>query len=129
MDFDIIGKAVTGVAIMIILDIVAGFSAAVSRGEVDSKKLREGLMHKVALMLAVTLAIALEYENKMLELGISIPIVTAMSTYIIIMEACSVYENIRRINPEFRFTALEDIFKEFDKKDKEKDDEHDTDQR
>lgn len=118
VDFAIINKAVTGVALMIVLDIAAGFVAAVSRGEVDSKKLREGLMHKVGLMLAVALAIAMEYENAMFDLGIDIPIVTAMSTYIIIMEACSVYENIRKINPEFRFTKLEDIFKELDKKDK-----------
>lgn len=118
VDFAIINKAVTGVALMIVLDIAAGFVAAVSRGEVDSKKLREGLMHKVGLMLAVALAIAMEYENAMFDLGINIPIVTAMSTYIIIMEACSVYENIRKINPEFQFTKLEDIFKELDKKDK-----------
>lgn len=118
VDFALINKAVTGVAVMIVLDIVAGFVAAVSRGDVDSKKLREGLMHKVGLMLAVALAIAMEYENAMFDLGINIPIVTAMSAYIIIMEACSVYENIRKINPEFRFTKLEDIFNELDKKDK-----------
>jgi hypothetical protein len=110
-DMAIIGRAGVGIAIMIVLDIVAGFSAAVSRGEVDSQKLREGLMHKLALVLGYALAIALEYENAVLHLGIDVPLVSGVAAYIALMEACSVYENVRLINPEFEFTNFDNLFK------------------
>lgn len=110
-DISIIGEAGAGIAIMIVLDIVAGFSSAVTRGEVDSRILREGLMHKLALILAYALAIALEYENTILDLGIDVPIVMGVAAYIVVMEACSVYENIRSINPDFAFTSFDEIFR------------------
>lgn len=110
-DIAIIGRAGIGIAIMIVLDIVAGFSAAVSRGEVDSKKLREGLMHKLAIVIAYALAIALEYENAILKLGVDVPLVSGVATYIALMEACSIYENIKLINSDFRFDKFEDLFK------------------
>lgn len=116
-DLAIVGQAAAGIAIMIVLDVVAGLSAAISRGEVDSKRLREGLMHKLALIIAYALAIALEYENAVLHLGINVPLVTGVAAYIIIMEACSVYENIRLINPDFRFEKFDDLFKSGERED------------
>lgn len=115
-DMTIIGDAAIGIMIMICLDIVAGLVSAASRGEINSTKLRQGLLHKLGLVLAFALAVALEYEESILPIGMSAPLVVPVSVYIIITEACSVYENIRTINPDFTFTGFDDLFKKIDKK-------------
>lgn len=110
VDFEFVSKAAAGIFIMITLDVAAGLTAAISRGEVDSKILREGLMHKLALMIAFALAVALEYESSVLDLGIQVPLITGISAYIMLMEACSVYENIRSVNPDFEFEGFDKLF-------------------
>lgn len=114
-DMTIIGDAAIGIMIMICLDILAGLVSAASRGEINSTKLRQGLLHKLGLVLAFALAVALEYEEHVLPIGMSTPLVVPVSVYIIITEACSVYENIRTINPDFTFTGFDDLFKKIDK--------------
>lgn len=121
-DINIIGKAAAGVLILIALDIVAGITAAASNGEIDSSKLRHGLFHKVGQVLAFALSVALEYEEHVLPLGMDVPLVLPVSAYLILMEACSVYENIKSINPEFKFTSFEDLFKTIHDNDKEQQD-------
>lgn len=111
MNFVFIGKAAAGVGLMIVLDILSGFTAAASNGELSSKRLREGLMHKLAVVLAVALAVALEWEQTILPIGLNVPIVSAVATYIIIMETCSIYENVKKINPEFEWQGLDNLFK------------------
>lgn len=115
-DMTIIGDAAIGIMIMICLDILAGLVSAASRGEINSTKLRQGLLHKLGLVLAFALAVALEYEEHVLPIGMSTPLVVPVSVYIIVTEACSVYENIRTINPDFTFTGFDDLFKKIDKK-------------
>ena len=117
---EIIGEAGLGILIMIALDIIAGIVAAASNGNIDSSKLRHGLFHKIGLILAFALSVALEWLEHSLPLGIDVPLVLPVSAYIILMEACSVYENIRAINPDFKFQSFEDLFK---RKEKENDNE------
>lgn len=95
---------------MIALDVVAGIASAASRGELDSTKLRMGLLHKLGLVLAFALAVALEWEESVLAIGIEVPLVVPVTAYIVLMEACSVYENIKSMNPDFRFEKFEDLF-------------------
>lgn len=111
MDINIIGEAGVGVLVMIALDVVAGIASAASRGEIDSTKLRMGLLHKLGLVLAFALAVALEWEEDVLAIGIEVPLVVPVAAYIVLMEACSVYENIKSVNPDFRFKKFEDLFK------------------
>lgn len=115
IDITIIGNAAAVAGAMIALDVVAGLVSAASRGELDSTKLRQGLMHKAGLCLAFSLAIVLEYGESVVPLGISVPLVIPVVSYIILMEACSVYENIKRINPDFEFSRFEDLFDKIDK--------------
>lgn len=111
MSFEFISRAAIGIGIMIVLDVVAGITAAASNGDIDSKKLRQGLMHKLGLVIAFALSVALEYECSILPLDITVPLVAPISVYIVFMEACSVYENITQINPDFRPEKLEDLFR------------------
>ena len=106
-----IGTAAAGVLAMISLDVLAGILSAASRGDLSSRKLREGLMHKLALVLAFSLAVALEWCEHSLPMGVEVPLVLPVAAYIIIMEACSVYENIRSVNPDFRFTKFDELFR------------------
>ena len=96
---------------MISLDVLAGILSAASRGDLSSRKLREGLMHKLALVLAFSLAVALEWCEHSLPMGVEVPLVLPVAAYIIIMEACSVYENIKSVNPDFKFTGFDELFR------------------
>lgn len=78
-------------------------------------------MHKLALVLAFSLAVALEWCEHSIPMGIEVPLVLPVSAYIIIMEACSVYENIKSVNPDFTFTGFDELFrfKDGDKEEEE----------
>lgn len=105
-----ITAAASVVGIMIILDVVSGIASAASRGELRTSKLREGLMHKLALVLTIVLAIALEYASDVLPIDVKVPLVIPVCAYITLMEACSVYENIKSMNPDVRVQSFEDLF-------------------
>ena len=101
--------AVAGV--MILLDIVAGIASAASRGDIDSTTLRQGLWHKLGSILAMALGLALEYACDVLPLDISLPLFVPIASYIVLMEACSIYENLKLLNPELHIESLEDLFR------------------
>lgn len=105
-----ITAAASVVGIMITLDVVSGIASAASRGELRTSKLREGLMHKLALVLTIVLAIALEYASDVLPIDVKVPLVIPVCAYITLMEACSVYENIKSMNPDVRVQSFEDLF-------------------
>lgn len=105
-----ITAAASVVGIMITLDVVSGIASAASRGELRTSKLREGLMHKLALVLTIVLAISLEYASDVLPIDVKVPLVIPVCAYITLMEACSVYENIKSMNPDVRVQSFEDLF-------------------
>lgn len=108
--WDTIGAAASVVGIMISLDVISGVASAASRGDLQTPILRRGLMHKLALVIAVALAVALEYATDVLPIDVTIPLVIPVCSYIAIMEACSVYENIKKMNPDVRIDNFEDLF-------------------
>lgn len=108
--WETIGEAASICGIMIALDIIAGMISAASRGELRSRELRQGLFHKAASMIIIALAIALEQACGILDLGISMPIVIPTTAYIVIMEACSIYENAKTIDPDLHIKSIEDLF-------------------
>ena len=52
--------AIAGAAFMMLFDLVSGFAAAVINKEVSSSKMREGLAHKMVLLLFIALSLAVE---------------------------------------------------------------------
>lgn len=106
-----IAAAAAVVAVMIVLDVLAGLLSAASRGDIDSSTLRHGLLHKLALVVAFALALVLEYAESILDIGACVPLVVPVATYITVMEACSVYENLRRVNPDLHIKSFEDLFR------------------
>lgn len=100
---------------MMVMDIVTGFAGAVVTHSVSSKKMREGIGHKVMLILTIMLAVLVQiFSTHIGDLGIIVPLILPVCVYIIVMEITSVIENITTAYPELKDTPL---VKLFDRKD------------
>ena len=93
-----------------VLDFGTGLVKAIKERNYNSSVMREGLLHKCGSILCVTLGILVEYANSYLGLGISVPIASAICTYISLMEIGSIIENIGKINPEIVPEKLREYF-------------------
>lgn len=89
---------VVGVAIL--ADIVTGILNALYHGEMNSTKLREGLFHKLAEVIATGISGLAGYGVKYVDIGFNIPVLEAVSAYIVVMEFVSVCENLAKMNPQ-----------------------------
>lgn len=92
--------------VMIVLDIVLGFSQAVATHTVDSSTMRKGLWHKVAYLGAWGVAWVFAFAMQFADLGFVVPTVDAVSVYVIAMEGVSCLENVARLNPDLSGSAL-----------------------
>lgn len=74
-----------------IADIVTGFIQAVINNNVDSQKMRNGLLHKVALVVILILGFIIE-----LTFGLKI-VSKSVCVFIIFMETISIAENLKKM--------------------------------
>ena len=101
------------VCVLILMDVLSGFIAAVQNGDVSSSAMREGIFHKLAELLLMALALLVDY---MLEyppfdsIGIPTEIVLLVVGYLAVMEMISVIENICKINPGLPIAKIMRIF-------------------
>lgn len=98
------------VFIFIVLDFISGIIKAVKEQNLDSTKMREGLFHKLGFILAIILAIAIEYAMLHMELGFTIPVADGVCIFIVLTEIVSILENICGINPKLNNNAFLKIF-------------------
>lgn len=98
------------VGVLIILDIISGVVKAMSNSGLDSTKLRQGLYHKVAYIIIMALATALQVASGSVDLGYDVPLVAPCAIYIVITEVVSIVENVLVINPELNAGALRALF-------------------
>lgn len=97
--------------VMMILDVMSGFGAALIRGEVSSTKMREGLGHKAMLVLMVAVAIVLQAATLHIgDMGWSFPLIVPCCVYIIVMELSSIMENASGAYPALAGTPLMRLF-------------------
>lgn len=75
-------------------DIITGFIQAVINNDVDSTKMRTGLLHKILLILILFLSILLDITFNLSFCSKSV------SIYIIIMEILSICENLTKAGVE-----------------------------
>lgn len=75
-------------------DIITGFIQAVINNDVDSTKMRTGLLHKILLILILFLSILLDITFNLSFCSKSV------SIYIIIMEILSICENLTKAGLE-----------------------------
>lgn len=100
---------------MMVMDIVTGFAGAIVTHSVSSKKMREGIGHKVMLILTIMLAVLVQiFSTHIGDLGIVVPLILPVCIYIIVMEITSVIENITTAYPELKDTPLVKLFNQKD---------------
>lgn len=98
--------ACCAVGVAIAMDVITGFVNAVVRGEVASSKMREGFLHKFAIIMIMAVSIFLNYSAAYVNIGFEVPLVEAAAGYIVVMELASILENIRKMNPELSSNPL-----------------------
>lgn len=76
--------------IFIAIDIISGYVQAVINKNVDSKIMREGLLHKFLLILVILLGYVIQFA---FSLSFVAPTITV---YICIMELMSILENLKK---------------------------------
>ena len=112
------------VCVWALFDVITGLTKAFSTNTYSSTKMREGLWHKAAIIAVCILAYALEMVTGLMdfsilpgwEQGMTIPIVNAVTAYIVVMETGSIIENIVAINPELCDKSLLKFFGKFSEK-------------
>lgn len=99
-------------AILIAMDYVTGISAAASRGDLQSSKMREGLWHKLSEVGAILLAYLVAEEGHYIGLPYQIDIlIPAVLIWISVMEITSILENLAVLNPDLASDGFLQIFK------------------
>lgn len=98
------------VGIFIALDFLTGVLKSFKEKNYTSTIMREGLYHKVGSVLCVLLGYIVDYTQVFLDIGVTIPVTTAICVYIVLMEIGSIIENISILNPEIVPTIIQSYF-------------------
>lgn len=101
------------VACFIALDFITGLLKAFKEKNYSSSTMREGLLHKCASALCIVFGVIVDYGQQFVDIGINIPVASAICGYIILMECGSIIENIGAINPEIMPTKIRELFSKF----------------
>ena len=94
------------VLIFIAFDVLTGLIKAMALEGLNSTVLRKGMYHKLSEIIVVIGAGLLEYGAEYINLGIDLPALFAVASYICIMELVSILENLAMLNP-----SLHKLFK------------------
>lgn len=103
------------VAVFIIFDIITGLLKAFKQKEYNSTVMRQGLYHKCGSVVCVLFGTLIDYTQKYIDIGVSIPVLKAICVYIILMEITSIIENICLLNPDIMPEKLTQYFKKLTK--------------
>ncbi len=108
------------VLVLEVFDIVTGWIQAAVNQTFSSTKMREGLWHKMVLILIVCLAIVLQgFTSHIGDTGWSMPLIYPVCAYIAVMEVASILENVKSAYPDIADSPL---FKLFDNANKTQED-------
>ena len=94
----------------IALDFLTGIVKAFATNSFTSTKMREGLFHKVGLILCMILGGLVDFAQGHLDLGAAVPVAAAICVYICLMEITSIIENVCKINPQIVPDKLISLF-------------------
>ena len=110
----------------IVFDIITGYLQAIANKCVDSSVMRAGFWHKLALILALILSAmidsAINFEPLIGQaIGVNAPVFEGACIFVVAMEATSILENIKKLNPDLAdkkvFKMLADKTETEDKED------------
>lgn len=108
--------------LMMLADIAVGFVGATVRHDISSTKMREGIGHKVMVLVLIAVAYLLGVGlGHVSGIEAEIPSTEVVCWYVVVMELASILENVSLAWPEFADTRLFRYFSGFAGSD---DDEH-----
>ena len=103
--------AITAALVLMVFDVICGLIGAIARRDFQSRRMREGLFHKVMLTLVVCLAFLLQgFTSHVADLGFSVPLIVPVCVYICLMEVASVLETISDTVPDLSDSPLFRLF-------------------
>lgn len=106
--------------VMMCADVVVGFIQAAINNRLSSTKMRQGLLHKVLILILIFVCLAIEIGiSHTVKLPYDIPTCVVVCGYVIIMELVSILENIAKGYPQFADSQLFKLFNLSDKDNKE----------
>lgn len=106
--------------VMMCADVIVGFIQAAINNRLSSTKMRQGLLHKVLILILIFVCLAIEIGiSHTVKLPYDIPTCGVVCGYVIIMELVSILENIARGYPQFADSQLFKLFNLSDKDNKE----------
>lgn len=110
INFSNIGWEIVTPLIFSFCDVLSGYIQAIINKDLDSQKMREGLLRKILLIMVVILSVIVEFT-------MNIPLVAkVISVYIILMELTSILENLTKAG--VNFGKLAELLKITNKEDK-----------
>lgn len=100
--------------LMMLADIAVGFVGAAVRHDVSSTKMREGIGHKVMVLVLIAVAYLLGVGlGHVSGIEAEIPSTEVVCWYVVAMELASILENVSLTWPEFADTRLFRYFSTF----------------
>lgn len=110
--------AIIAACVFMLIDLITGYLGAWVNHDIQSSKMREGLAHKTSMLLIIIVMWFMElFVAHTPELNFTLPLIVPACVLICFMELNSIGENILKINPNLKDTALFDFFKHNTKKD------------
>ena len=108
--------------IMMCADILVGFIGAIIQHNISSTKMREGILHKILMLVLIFVCLTIEVAaSHMFKLPYDIPTCEVICGYIVVMELASIIENISTAYPEFAKSGLAKLFNLNEKKEVDND--------
>lgn len=102
---------ITLACVMMVADVAVGFIVAVINENLSSTKMRNGLLHKVLMLVLIFVCLAIEVSiSHTGALPYDVPTCEVVCGYIVLMELVSVLENIANGYPELRDSTLFKLF-------------------
>lgn len=90
LNFASLGWQIIATLVFILSDVISGVISAIIQKNLDSQKMREGLLRKMLLIIIIILGFIVEYAFKM-------PYVSkVVCIYIVAMETISIMENMKK---------------------------------
>ena len=100
--------------LMMLADIAVGFVGAAVRHDISSTKMREGIGHKVMVLVLIAVAYLLGVGLVHVSgIDAEIPSTEVVCWYVVVMELASILENVSLAWPEFADTRLFRYFSTF----------------
>ena len=99
----------------IMLDMITGLIKAFKEKNYTSSIMREGLFHKCGSIICIVLGSLVDYAQRFIDLGVTVPVAISICIYISLMEIGSIIENVGKINPQIIPDKLKEYFQKLSK--------------